>query len=177
MHFIILKRCSVQPVEFNGNNFFVSINKIYFNITFVNHTECTKFINCLHKQYFKCENITVITTKHKTDRPPNLRLQASVKLGFRHISNLYAVFEFLATGVAIVRTEFQFVSHHTNGATVQSRMTDIGYDFLAIIDKSFDSRLVCKSVKHQPPIAYSLISCSNIVNNSLSEHLVTLRNQ
>jgi hypothetical protein len=37
------------------------------------------------------------------------------------------LFAFHATRVATVRTTFQFVPYRTNGALVQSSVTDIGY--------------------------------------------------
>jgi hypothetical protein len=43
------------------------------------------------------------------------------------IDSTIVSFALFATRVSTVRTSFQFFPHHTNGAVVQSSVTDIGY--------------------------------------------------
>jgi hypothetical protein len=66
------------------------------------------------------------THQHKTDRltpgsrqtqtPPDSTVGATI-----------ALFAFLATGVATVRTQFKLFLHQTNGVLVQSSVTVIGH--------------------------------------------------
>jgi hypothetical protein len=61
---------------------------------------------------------------HPQNRQRNSRLRPNADSA---IGATTASFAFFATRVATVRTRFKFFPHRTNGALVQSRVTDIGY--------------------------------------------------
>jgi hypothetical protein len=111
--------------------FVLNGNTIYCSVTFANRSESTKFITFLETKLNEKTSSRRLkpdscqTRQHKTDRltPDSRQTQTPPD---PTIGSTIASFAFLPTRVATVGTSFQFFPHRTNGALVQSSVTNTG---------------------------------------------------